>query len=169
MAALTTQAATPAVTPRAVTTRRPLPVTALVVMLVFLGLTAVAGGIALTFGGEGIRPSADWLDAIPLIDTWVIPGLVLGIGFGIGSLVTAYGVARRPRWGWTGRIESRTRHHRAWGATMLIGAGHVVWIALELIDLPELSWLQALYGPLGLALLLVAWLPPLRDHLERRD
>lgn len=41
-----------------------------------------------------------------------------------------------------------------------------MWISLELIYLPELSILQAGYGAVGLALVLLALLPSARSHLH---
>ena len=132
--------------------------------LVFLGLSALAGGIALVLG-VGAAPPADWLDEIPLIDSWIVPGLVLGIGFGVGSLLCAYGMLRRPRWAWAGPAERLTRHHWSWIFTILIGLGHVAWIGIELIYLPELSALQAIYGATGVALLLLPVHPSVRRYL----
>lgn len=104
-------------------------------VLGFLGISATAGGAALAVGGSA-RPPDDWLGGIPVIDSWLVPGLVLGLGFGLGSLVTAYGVLRRPRWPALAIVERGTGHHWSWIATSLIGWGHVGWILLELIYLP---------------------------------
>ena len=114
-----------------VTTRRPWPVVALIALLLLLGISALAGGLAMVsgVGGETMLPQA-WLDGIPLIDSWVFPGLVLGLGFGVGSLVVAYGVIRRPVWHWLDWVESRTGHHWSWAGALIIGAGQVVWILL---------------------------------------
>jgi hypothetical protein len=49
-------------------------------------------------------------------------------------------------------VERLTGYHWAWAATIAVGVGQVAWIVCELFMLPEVSWLQALYGPLGLAL-----------------
>ena len=149
-----------------VTTRRPRPVVALIALLLMLGITALAGGIAMVFGvgGESMLPEA-WLDGIPLIDSWVIPGLVLGLGFGVGSLVVAYGVIRRPELHWLDWVESRTGHHWSWAGALVIGAGQVVWILLELAFLPEATWLHAVYGSVGLGLVVLPLLPTVRDHL----
>jgi hypothetical protein len=106
------------------------------------------------------------MDGVPIVDSYLIPGLVLGIGFGLGSITTMWGVLRRPRWNWTMRIESVTGRHWSWLATILLGLGQVVWIALEVAYLPELSWLQVLYGPLGLALVVLASLPAVRRYLR---
>ncbi len=151
----------------AVPRHRAVSVRVTMILLFFLGFTALAGGVALVFGVAGsMAPPVAWLESIPLVDSWVVPGLVLGIGFGLGSLLTGYGVLRRPHWGWAGAIERMTRHHWSWLATILIGAGHVIWIALEVLLLPELSILQAVYGPLGLALMLLPFLPSVSADLE---
>jgi hypothetical protein len=143
---------------------RPAAVVTTVGVLVFLGISALAGGIAMVLG-IGAAPPETWLDEIPVIDNWVLPGLVLGIGFGAGSLVTAYAMLRRPRLGWLGSVEQVTRHHWSWIATILIGLGHVAWITLELIYLPELSALQAVYGGVGIVLILLPMHPAVRRYL----
>jgi hypothetical protein len=153
---------------RAAAIHRPLSVLVSFWLLIVLGVSALAGGIALAFGSvdNGMAPPAAWLEAIPVINSWLVPGLVLGIGFGLGSLMTAYGVWRRPQWHWADFIESRTGLHWAWIATVLIGLGQATWITLELIFLPELSWLQAFYGPVGLALFLLPFTRSMREHLR---
>ncbi len=136
-------------------------------VLVFLGLSAVAGGVELTFGiwGTGLLPS-DAPDRIPMIDSWLVPGPVLGIGFGLGSLAAAYGMLRKPPWSWLGFAERLTGHHWSWVATILIGLAHIVWILLELIYLPGVSPLEALYGAAGTALVLLPMLAPVRGYLR---
>jgi hypothetical protein len=146
------------------TNHRPAAVRATIGVLIFLGISAIAGGAALALG-VGAAPPADWLDDIPLIDSWVVPGLVLGIGFGVGSLLAAYGMSRRPRWPWLGFIERLTRHHWSWMATVLIGVGHVAWIVLELIYLRETSDLQVVYGATGVVLIALPMHPAVRRHL----
>ncbi|HEY4606764.1 MAG TPA: hypothetical protein VIH55_03870 [Acidimicrobiia bacterium] len=150
------------------TKTRPASVVALISLLIFLGVTALAGGAAMVFGiGDGVvLPPADWLDGIPLIETWVLPGLVLGIGFGLGASFAAYGMLRLPRWDWASLVERPTGHHWSWIAALLLGLGQVMWISLELIYLPEPSWLNAMYGVVGLGLILLAIMPSVRSHLK---
>ncbi|MGH3464362.1 MAG: hypothetical protein ACRDP9_23070 [Kribbellaceae bacterium] len=145
--------------------RRPRSVVLLVCLLGFMGTSATGGGIAL-MADRGAAPPQEWLDRIPLVDSWLVPGLILGLGFGIGSLLTAYGMLRLPHWPLLGFAERRTGEHWSWAATILIGAGHVAWIALELVYLPELSALQVVYGGLGLALVTVPLRPAVREHLR---
>jgi hypothetical protein len=151
------------------TARRPKLVLATVAVLIFLGVSAVAGGVALTFGVPATaRPPDTWLRALPFIDSWTIPGLVLGVGFGLGSLVTAYGVLRHPRWTGLASLERVAAHHWSWIATIALGAGQIVWISLELIYLPGLSFLEFLYGCVGVTLVLLAMTPPISRHLSIR-
>jgi hypothetical protein len=132
-------------------------------VLAFLGVSAAAGGVAMLSGYAA--PDA-WLDAIPLIDSWVLPGLVLAAGFGAGSLLTAWGVVRRPRWRLLRPLERRTGHHWSWTATLLIGLGQLAWIGLELAYLPEMSALQAVYGATGAALAVLPLTRPVRADLR---
>jgi hypothetical protein len=57
------------------------------------------------------------------------------------------------------------RQHWAWLGTVLIGLGQVIWIGLELVYLDEVSWLQPLFGAVGLALAVLPWLPSARAYL----
>jgi len=145
-------------------THRPFTAYLTIAVLSFLGVSAVAGGYAMA---TGYTPPRRWLEAIPLVDSWTVPALILGLGFGAGSLFVAFGVTRRPVWSWTRPLERVTRHHWAWAGTLLLGAGQLLWIALELVYLPETSALQAVYGATGLVLLALPLLPETSRYLAR--
>jgi hypothetical protein len=149
-------------TPLVRTQHRPAAVWTFAVVLVFLGVTAVGGGIAML---SGFTPPDRWLDDIPLVAGWTVPGLVLVLIFGAGPLITAYGVIRRPSWAWLSGVEKLTGHHWSWAAGLLLGLGQMVWIALELAYLPDNSALQVVYGTTGLLLVLLPVLPAVRRHL----
>jgi hypothetical protein len=144
---------------------RPRAVVAVCAVLGFLGISGVGGGIALSLGGVG-APPREWLADVPIVDDWLVPGLVLGLGFGLGSLIALYGVWRRPSWAWLTFVERATGHHWSYGATILIGLGQVTWIGLEVIYLPELSALQIIYGGVGAALIALPALPSVRSYLR---
>ena len=149
--------------------RRPAALRLVLVLLGFLGLTALGGGIEMLVypHGSPYVPAA-WLDGLPLVDSWRVPGLILGGGLGLGSLLVGYGLLRRPRWRWLDGLERRTRHHGSWLGTMLLGAGLVAWIGVELVLIPERSAIEALYAAIGVALVLLPWAPSVRQHLEPR-
>jgi hypothetical protein len=150
--------------------RRPTSVRVLLTCLCLLGVTACIGGVELVAGiGAGAAMPPSYLDNVPLIgssmDSWLVPGLVLGIGFGLGSLITGTGMLRRSRLPGTGWVERLTGQHWSWLATIVIGAGQAVWILLEVLYIPDLSPVQALYGPLGLLMALLPLRGSVRRHL----
>jgi len=145
--------------------RRPGVVIVTVAALVFLGVTAVAGGGAMLLGRT---PPDAWLDGVPMISSWTVPGLILTAGFGVGALTTAYGVVRRPRWRLLRPVEVAVGEHWSWLATILLGLGLTMWIALEVVYLPQTSLLQVVYAGVGIVLLVLSLHPRLRDGLADR-
>jgi hypothetical protein len=152
-----------------VTARTPAAVRVMIGLLLFLGITALAAGTAMVFGigNEATMLPEAYLDELPLIDSWVFPGIVLVAGFGLGSLLVAWGAIRRPDWAWAHPVERSVKEHWAWIGTFLVGLGMVAWIGLQLIFLPEYSWLMVLYGLIGLALLGLPFVPSVRRHYRR--
>jgi hypothetical protein len=134
-------------------------------LLAVLGIGAIGGGLAMIFGvgGESMMPD-EYLEALPLVDNWVVPGLVLLIVFGFGSLILLYGVWRRHRWSWLDWLERATGHHWSWFGTILLGVGHMIWITLELVSIP-LSILMPIFGAVGLALALLPFLTSVKEYL----
>jgi hypothetical protein len=148
------------------TLHRHLPLTAdlTIGLLIILGLGAVGGGLGMTFGtGSGSLLPDEYLDELPLVTNWVVPGLILLLGFGVGSLVTAYGVARQPSWRWLAGLERLTGHHWSWLATLVIGLGQMVWIFLELISI-SFSWLMPVFGLIGLGIFVLSLTPSFRHN-----
>ena len=120
---------------------------------------------------------ADFLDRIPVADSFVLPGIVLALVFGLGSLVVMVGVLRRPRWAWLEAVQHATGQHWSWAATLALGIGFLAWMAVEITWLgtpwesppgEDRTFAFLLYGIyLTVAALLVAlpWTRSVRDHL----
>lgn len=144
---------------------RPGPVWVTFGLLAFLGLSGMFGGIGLIFGIWGMQLiPREPLDRIPVIDTWLIPGLVLGIGFGLGSLTAAYGILRKPSWPWLNFAQRLTGRHWSWPATILLGLGQLAWILIEWVYV-GVSPLLVIYGTVGAALVALPLLAPVRRYL----
>jgi hypothetical protein len=117
-----------------------------IAFLVLLGLGALAGGIALVSRPDGSVMQFDvaLLAGSPFAD-FLVPGLVLGGLFGIGSLVVAALGARH----------SRPAPFLAFG----IGCAQMIWIVVELGIIKELSFLHPTMFAVGLVIAVasVAW------------
>jgi len=118
-----------------------------IVLELFTALGAIPVGIQLlmdTTGGlVGFPPG--WIEATPF-GSYLIPGIYLLLVNGVGMLVLA--------------ALSVRRHWTAPWLTGILGVGLMIWIGVQLLVMPESSFLQAMFGVIGAALAVigVAWL-----------
>jgi hypothetical protein len=108
-------------------------------LLVFLALGALGGGAALVAAPDGsvMQMPVSMLEGSPFKD-YLIPGLILGGLFGVGSLVVA-------AMGLRGR-------RMAPFLAFAIGVAQMIWIVVELAIIKGLSILHPFYFAIGLAL-----------------
>jgi hypothetical protein len=107
--------------------------------LLILGIGALAGGIALVAAPDGsvMRFDPTILAGSPFRD-FLVPGLILGGVFGIGSFIVAGAGFRRAR--------------LAPFCAFAIGCGQMIWIVVELGIIRELSFLHPTMFVLGLVI-----------------
>jgi len=117
-----------------------------VVLLVVLGLGALAGGVALVARPDG---GVMYFDPTILAGSpfanFLGPGFILGGLFGVGSLLVAAAGLRRAR--------------LAPFAAFAIGCGQMIWILVELAIIKEFSFLHPTMFGIGLLISMaaVAW------------
>ena len=131
---------------------------AAVVLEILLSIGALGGGLVLMIAPRGeIMPLPLSAMAGSPFDTYFVPGLILFGVIGLGPLVAA--------------VLTWVRHPLAPVGAFIVGAGLLVWIAVEvaIIGYSNEPPLQAVYGILGIAIVLVAlrWL--LGADLRRLD
>lgn len=123
------------------------------VLQVFIGLGAVGGGLGLVFepNGANLGMPLEILKNSPF-STYLVPGIVLFMVNGLGSLV--------------GAAVSFTQNRYAGEIAMALGAFLVAWIILQVYWIAAFHWLHALYLGLGLLELVLGWLlrTALRTH-----
>jgi len=104
--------------------------------LVLLGLGALAGGIALVARPDGSVMHFDvaLLAGSPFAD-YTVPGLILGVLFGVGSLIVAG----------LGLAHQRIAPFLAFA----IGCGQMIWIVVELAIIREVSVLHPMFFGVG--------------------
>lgn len=118
-----------------------------VVLELFTALGAIPVGVMLitdpTGAGVGFPPG--WIEATPF-GSYLLPGIYLLLMNGIGMLVAAALIVMR--------------HRLAPWVTAVLGTGLAIWILVQLFVMPEVSYLQALFGVIGvvLAAIGVVWL-----------
>ena len=114
---------------------------------VFTAVGAIPVGFALLTDttGRSVGLPGGWIEATPF-GSYLVPGLYLLLMNGLGMLIAAGLIVARLLW--------------APAVTAILGAGLVIWIAVQVVVLPETSLLQVVFGLTGLALTAigVAWL-----------
>lgn len=171
-----THLVTKAITPRR---QRPASAKLTIGILWFLGLTALAGGLEMLIfpNGNQYLP-AEFLDRIPLIDSFILPGLVLAVVFGLGSIFVAWGIQHlsvvHPLLG----VEMRTGRHWSWAGLLFLGVAFTTWMAVEIALLgppwesetsSEAVAAWALYGiylTVAAALLVLPHVRAVREYLD---
>ena len=121
----------------------PHPVTRilLLIVLAFVGLTAVAGGVALTLGAlvpslaTVLSPPVAYLQGSPFA-SYLVPGLILAVVLG-GVHLGAFWMLLR-------------RHPSALFAAAVAAFDTAIWIFVEMVVIP-FSFLQAVYFVASLA------------------
>jgi hypothetical protein len=115
-------------------------------LLIVLGVMALAGGVALVSKPDGsvMQMPPSLLQGSPFSD-FLVPGLILGGLFGLGSFVVAVLGLRRLR--------------VAPFLAFAIGCGQMIWISVELAIIKEVSILHPIcFGiGLGIAVVSVQW------------
>lgn len=119
-------------------------VTGLGVLQLFIGLGAVGGGLALVLepSGSNLGIPLELLKRSPF-STYLVPGIVLLVVNGLGSLM--------------GAAASFTRHRYAGESAMALGVFLVAWITLQVFWFSGFHWLHALYLGLGLLEFVLGW------------
>jgi hypothetical protein len=124
-----------------------------------VGLTAVAGGIALIIGSLDpslatlLSPPLEYLDGSPFT-SYLVPGIILGAVLG-GVHLAAFVLVMR-------------RHDRWVLAGAVAGFEALIWIFVQMVFIP-FSFLQAFYFAFGLAevglvMLALGVLIPVKHH-----
>ena len=114
------------------------------VLQAFIGVGAVAGGLGLALepSGANLGMPLELLEETPFA-TFLIPGIVLFVVNGLGSLAGAVG--------------SFARHRYAGHAAIVLGAFLMSWIVVQVYWFAGFHWLHWLYLGLGLVELALGW------------
>ena len=114
---------------------RPLTITTFIVLL-FTGVGALAGGTPLMLdpSGKTMGFSLEWLHGSPFAN-YLIPGILLFIVIGLGSLAAALVLWKKPE--------------ISWMTTMIAGGALIIWILVQVSIVGYLSILQPIFFIIG--------------------
>ena len=152
---------------------RPAGVYLLLLLLLILGVSAVYGGYSLMTDplGRTFMPRS-WLETTPF-SSYFSPGLMLFTVLGIFPILTALALWLRPTWKAVAGLERLTHKHWSWSASLTSGFVLVIWIVVQFLLLgakdPVQLGLEAFCTALGVGIVLVSWLPSVRQYYALKE
>jgi hypothetical protein len=148
---------------------RPFSVYVLMVLLLFLGITAIYGGYNLMVDPSGgqLQMPLGWIENTPF-QNYLIPGLILFTVLGVLPLVTIVALWLRPAWSWLRGLEQLTHEHWSWLASLTVGMALLIWITVQFLMFgarhPIQIGLELTLGTLGIVIISVSLLPSVRRY-----
>lgn len=135
--------------------KRPIILYVLIALLIFQGLSGIFGGIFLIADPTGatLNIPIDWLEGSPF-SSYFIPGLILLIVLGIFPLYVIYLL-------WIKSYFSKY-------SVMFVGIALILWIVVQIVFIGYGSDppLQAIYGFLGLLILILSLSPSMKNYYK---
>jgi hypothetical protein len=140
----------------------------LIGLLIFLGFSAIGGGIYLIVSpsGELIGMTLSLLDKSPFSD-FLIPGIILLTILGIAPLLIVIGLIKKPASNSAERINFFKDMHWTWSFAVYIAFALIIWIQIEVMFIRTYDSLQTFCSFLGLAILFVLLLPQVRNLYKK--
>jgi hypothetical protein len=136
----------------------------LISLLLFLGLGAIGGGVALI-----ISPSGKLLGGLPLsiltnspFSDFLIPGIILFTILGLFPCFISYALIKKPINSIAEYFNLFKDMHWAWTYSIYIAFALIIWIQVETIYIQGTGWLQTFYMLYSIPIIFVALLPQVR-------
>jgi hypothetical protein len=139
----------------------------LITLLVILSIGAFFGGITLLIRPDGslLKMPVELLANSPF-RSFLIPGLILIIIFGIFPVFVIYGLIKKPENRFFNRLNLIYDYHFAWTFAIYIGIGQIIWINIQTLILNSVDILHTIYSSLGILIVCIALLPQTRNHYK---
>ena len=142
-----------------------LPLLALSLCLLFLGINGLVGGYLMLMDPNGApmgMPVSD-LAQTPF-QNYVVPGLILIFVWGCGSLLALIGLWLRPQLTLLNLASRLTHEHWAWALSLVLGLALLVWLTVQVLTLPNVAPIQFILYVLAALLVVLPLLPKMRQY-----
>ena len=136
----------------------------LISLLLFLGVSAIGGGLLLI-----ISPSGKLLGGLPLsilehspFSNFLIPGIILFFILGLSPCLISIALIKKPLNELAEKFNLFKDMHWAWSFSIYIAFALIIWIQVETIFVQGVGWLQTFYMLYAIPIIVFAILPQVR-------
>lgn len=132
----------------------------LIVLQLFLGIGAIAGGLAFVIDPTGglLQMPVTMLERSPF-NNFLIPGLLLITLLGIVPLIVTSALIRRWDWPLAEKLNVFADKHWSWTYTLYTGFALIIWITVQVYMLQTVAVIHLGYMLLGLLIQISCLLP----------
>jgi hypothetical protein len=141
----------------------------LIVLLAFLGLSAIGGGGALI-----VSPSGKLLGGLPVsilehspFTDFLVPGIILFLILGLTPCLLVYALLKKPANKFAEYFNFFKDMYWAWSFSIYVAFALIIWIQVETMFVQGVGWVQTFYMLYAIPVILVALLPQVRDIYKK--
>ena len=138
-------------------------------LLAFLGVSAIGGGGALI-----ISPSGKLLGGLPLsilknspFADFLIPGIILFVVLGIFPTLLIFALRKKTSSAFADHFNFFKDMHWAWSFSIYVAFALIIWIQIETIYIQGVGWLQTFYMLYAIPIIFTALLPQVRAMYKK--
>jgi hypothetical protein len=142
----------------------------LIVLIVFQSISGLFGGIGLLINPNGsyLKMPLFFLRNTPFKD-YLIPALVLFFILGVYPTFIAVGLIFNLKIKWTNIINIYKDQHWVWTYSLYLGIILSLWIDFQVMFIGYWHFIQTIYALLGIAILIIALLPNVKNYYKLTD
>lgn len=141
-------------------TKPPIETYFLLVLLIFLSLAGIYGGISLIIDSSGKQMQLDIEKYFYYpFQSFLTPGIIVFIVFGILPLLLIIPLIKKPDLAWANAFNIYHRRHWSWTYTLFIGIFLVIWINVQIWMIGYQSSIQIVQSFYGLTIIFFCLLP----------
>ena len=136
----------------------------LIILLAFLGFSAIGGGGALI-----VSPSGKLMGGLPLsilehspFTNFFVPGIILFLVLGLTPSLLVYALLKKPANKFAEYFNFFKDMYWAWSFSIYVAFALIIWIQVETIFVQGVGWLQTFYMLYAIPVIFVALLPQVR-------
>lgn len=139
-----------------------------ILLLLFLGISAIFGGGALI-----ISPSGSLLGGLPLsilkntpFSNFLVPGIILFLVLGIFPILAVWALIKKPVVPFAAYFNLFKDMHWSWSYSIYCAFALIIWIQVETYFIQGVGWLQMFYMLYSIPMLVVALQPSIRNKYK---
>lgn len=138
----------------------PLTIKLLIGVLLFLGLGGIYGGLSFITDptGGSMNVSQSYLTGLPIQD-YLLPGILLLVGFGIFPIILAIALWMKPAW-----LAPLANHYMGWVVTVMLSIGLMLWMVVQVGIMGIQQPIQIIIIAVSITIFILAFLPQTRAY-----